>query len=164
MPIIDGLAGFQNPAPTGLAAIGSKVPFIIPGESVNATLVLKMHYRNVIAVLVCSAGLIHQHSLNYSLLNREIRKHSKHKFKLNLIVTKVNVVRYQNYMSVESDFAECRGGWREDLHRLTLYTFRLPTRQTGASQRLSDRYFIYCHWWPYRDALPGFRRTDSGRH
>ncbi|EHU06406.1 hypothetical protein ECDEC2B_3801 [Escherichia coli DEC2B] len=36
-----------------------------------------MHYRNVIAVLVCSAGLIHQHSLNYSLLNREIRKHSK---------------------------------------------------------------------------------------
>lgn len=82
-----------------------------------------MHYRNVIAVLVCSAGLIHQHSLNYSLLNREIRKHSKHKFKLNLIVTKVNVVRYQNYMSVESDFAECRGGWREDLHRLTLYTF-----------------------------------------
>lgn len=134
------------------------------GESVNATLVLKMHYRNVIAVLVCSAGLIHQHSLNYSLLNREIRKHSKHKFKLNLIVTKVNVVRYQNYMSVESDFAECRGGWREDLHRLTLYTFRLPTRQTGASQRLSDRYFIYCRWWPYRDALPGFRRTDSGRH
>lgn len=41
MPIIDGLARFQNPAPTGLAAIGSKVPFIIPGESVNATLVLK---------------------------------------------------------------------------------------------------------------------------
>ncbi|EHX96270.1 hypothetical protein ECDEC15B_3673 [Escherichia coli DEC15B] len=36
-----------------------------------------MHYRNVIAVLVCSAGLIHQYSLNYSLLNREIRKHSK---------------------------------------------------------------------------------------
>ncbi|WP_225391269.1 hypothetical protein, partial [Escherichia coli] len=33
--------------------------------------------HNVIAVLVCSAGLIHQHSLNYSLLNREIRKHSK---------------------------------------------------------------------------------------
>ena len=31
----------------------------------------------LIAVLVCSAGLIHQHSLNYSLLNREIRKHSK---------------------------------------------------------------------------------------
>ncbi len=40
MPIIDGLAGVSNPAPTGLAAIGSKVPFIIPGESVNATLVL----------------------------------------------------------------------------------------------------------------------------
>ena len=124
--------GFQNPAPTGLAAIGSKVPFIIPGESVNATLVLKMHYRNVIAVLVCSAGLIHQHSLNYSLLNREIRKHSKHKFKLNLIVTKVNVVRYQNYMSVESDFAECRGGWREDFTQADTLYFSLTPRDKQA--------------------------------
>ena len=51
---------------------------------------------------------------------------------MNLIVTKVNVVRYQNYMSVESDFAECRGGWREDLHRLTLYTFRHHTDNTMA--------------------------------
>lgn len=127
MPIIDGLAGFQNPAPTGLAAIGSKFHSLFPGESVNATLVLKMHYRNVIAVLVCSAGLIHQHSLNYSLLNREIRKHSKHKFKLNLIVTKVNVVRYQNYMSVESDFAECRRVARGFTQADTLY-FSLTDR------------------------------------
>lgn len=156
--------GFKILRPQGLQQLGQKFHSLFLGESVNATLVLKMHYRNVIAVLVCSAGLIHQHSLNYSLLNREIRKHSKHKFKLNLIVTKVNVVRYQNYMSVESDFAECRGGWREDLHRLTLYTFRLPTRQTGALQRLSDRNFIYCRWWLYRDAPPGFRRIDSGRH
>ncbi len=41
MPIIDGLARVSNLRPQGPAAIGSKVPFIIPGELVNATLVLK---------------------------------------------------------------------------------------------------------------------------
>ncbi len=34
------IGGVSKSCATGLAAIGSKVPFIIPGESVNATLVL----------------------------------------------------------------------------------------------------------------------------
>lgn len=41
MPIIDRIGqGFKILRPQGLQPIGSKVPFIIPGESVNATLVL----------------------------------------------------------------------------------------------------------------------------
>nr|VUD23174.1 Uncharacterised protein [Salmonella sp. NCTC 7297] len=51
---------------------------------------------------------------------------------MHLIVTKVNEVRYRNYASLSFDFADRKGGWREDLHRLTLYTLRLPSAVADA--------------------------------
>ncbi len=101
-------------------------------------------------------GFEHQHSLNYSLLNREIRKHSKNKFKLNLIVTKVNVVRYQNYCPWSLILLNAGEGGERIYTGDTLY-FSLTDETNRRVAAPVDRYFIYCHWWPYRDAPPGFR-------
>ncbi len=100
-------------------------------------------------------GLIHQHSLNYSLLNREIRKHQKHKFKLNLIVTKVNVVRYQITCPWSLILLNAGEGGERISQADTLY-FSLTDETNRRTVALSDRNFIYCRWWLYRDAPPGF--------
>ncbi len=101
------------------------------------------------------AGLIHQHSLNYSLLNREIRSIQKHKFKLNLIVTKVNVVRIKITCPWSLILLIAGEGGERFTQADTLY-FSLTDEANRRIQRLSDGNFICCRWWPYRDALRVF--------
>lgn len=83
---------------------------------------------------------------------------------MHLIVTKVNEVRYRNYASLSFDFADRKGGWREDLHRLTLYTLRLPSAVADAIYApAAVKTIILRRQKRYQGVQPDFRQKDSDR-